>query len=240
MILNNTIILTIEDFRRQFEFSQFWAKRKHFIRDMHPVNMYYYSDVDVHLYHDICIWLNLEENSEISEIQRETGISALSQFSGQKITKNDLKVGFNSLDYTSDIIYVNSGSDRLILPAFNNISAFNPSSDEKLHKIEITGEHEGETSILIGGNVVAKLKAGDCMYVTEKDNGFIRVLPNKGSKGCCHLCLENVPGQFESNLQAIVTGFGTEVENIKGVTQFRFINGYFEHTNDKYLKYEKV
>ena len=240
MILNNTIILTIEDFRRQFDFSQFWTQKKHFIRDMNPNNMYYYSDSDVKCYNDICTWLNTEESSEISEIQREVGISALSNFSGKQITENDLRVGLNSLDYTNEIIYVTSGSDKINLPAFKNIIGVGPSSKERLHKIEVTGIREGETSVLIGGNVIAKLKAGDCIYVTEIDNGFIRALPNKGSKGCCHLSLENVPGQIESNLHAIVTGFGTEVENIKGVTQFRFINGYFEHSNDKYLKYESI
>ena len=238
MILNNTIILTLEDFKRHFDFSQFWAQRRHFVRDMHPCNIYYCSDTDTTLYHKVCEWISEEDNSEISATQREIGISALCKLSGKKITNNDLNVAFNSLDYNSDIIYVTSGTDRLNLPAFSNIAELKPSSKEKLHKIEITGEHAGDTSILIGGNEVARLKAGDCIYVTERDNNFIRVLHNKGSKGCCHLTLENVPGHFESNLQAILTGFGKEVEKIKGVTQFRFVNGYFEYTNDKYLKYD--
>lgn len=240
MKLNNTIILTLQDFRRQFDFSQFWARRKQFVRDMHPDKVFYGIDSDIELYDAVCKWIYLEDCNGVTESQRNNGIAALRCLSCHEITDLDLRAGFNSLDYTSDIIYVTSGTDKITLPTSAELSNTKRKSEERLHKIEITGRHEGETAVFIGCDIVAKLKAGDCIYVTEINNMFIRALPNKGSKGCCHLSLENIPGHFTSNLHAIISGFGTESELIENVTQFRFFNGYFEHSNDNYLKYDTI
>lgn len=44
MKLNNTLIVTLPDFARHFNFAEFWEKRIQFVRDMHPQKVYYWNE----------------------------------------------------------------------------------------------------------------------------------------------------------------------------------------------------
>ena len=44
MKLRNTLIVTLPDFAKHFNFPEFWENRKQFVRDMHPDKVYYWNE----------------------------------------------------------------------------------------------------------------------------------------------------------------------------------------------------
>jgi len=239
MKLNNLNIITLCDFRRNFDFSQFWSQRKHFIRDMHPDKVLYWNDEDKENYEKICEWIIKSESSGVVGTATgdfiATGLKLLSDYVGRSISDSDARRFFNIIDYNSDIIYIESGSERLVLPSCKYESQPEPSQNERLHKIEITGNQSGETPIFIGGKEQCRLKAGECIYVTEINGNYIRVLPNKSSKGYYHVSLVNIKGSFESDLNVVMNCFGREEEIIHAVTQFQFVHDTYKYSNSKTL-----
>lgn len=231
MILNNTIIITLQDFQRHFDFPQFWAKRIHFVRDMHPDNIYYYDPDQVKAYNNVCSWIKLEESYSTSEAQRISGLHALSILAGKEVTQKDLSTVLVTLNFEQDIISVPAGKS-INLPGKLAEESDTPSEEERLHKIEVFGDGD-IVNVLIGGNCVMRLMPGDFVYVTEINGQFLRILPNKLVKGTTTMELRNCPGQFGSTLHLERFVMGLKIRDIEDITQIYFAKGAPQYNGDK-------
>lgn len=240
MKLNNVIILTIADFRRHFNFPAFWNSRKSFIRDMNPEKLSFYTHEDKENFDKIAAWINAEQNQSNMEEVRKSGLSALSLFAKCNVTEKDLKKVIGMLDYTASIIYAPSNG-VLNLPGECMSEkdakdyAKSLSVKEKLHKIEIEGENLRFASIYIDGREMCILKNDECVYATEINGTFLRLLDNRLANSSRTLYLENCPGKFESTLIEERFSIGTKVTRHEGVTQFGFVNGKPFFSNAEYV-----
>lgn len=228
MKLNNVIILTIADFRRNFSFPAFWNSRMSFIRDMNPKKMSYSTPEDMDNFEKISTWIRAEYSQTVTDELRKFGLTALSLFAKCNVTEKDLKKVIGMLDYTADIIVVESGGIlRLpgqIVNAEETMTFANTSEKkERIHKIETDGDNSDTALILIGDEEIARLSRGECVYVTEINGDFRRILPNSLSEGPYTLTMENIPGSFECDVMEEYNSMtGREVTPRKGVTQFAF------------------
>lgn len=232
MILNNTIILTIEDFRRQFEFSQFWAKRKHFVRDMHPQKIYYCNSDQEKDYWLVKDWLETE-GTNISKEKREIGISALARLADREITQKELTSVLVTVDFNDDVIIVKSGK-TINLPGSLVDQDYPHSNLEKLHKFEAIGDG-GDVKIMIGGSHPYTLSCNECVYITEIGGAFMRVLPTSCFKGATNLKIINIPGQFCSKLEITKYNMGKHVSVKDNVTQFSLEGMKIIYNSDNFL-----
>lgn len=232
MILNNTIILTIEDFRRHFDFSQFWAKRKHFVRDMHPQKIFYYNPEQEQDYWVVKEWLETEDNNITIE-KRKTGINALSRIIDREISQSELSSILVTINYDDDIIIVKSGK-TINLPGSLVDWDYPHSNAEKLHKVEAVGD-DGDVKIMIGGSHAYTLHCKECVYITEIGGSFMRVLPTSCIKGATSLKLINIPGQFSSKLEITKYNMGKHVSVEDNVTQFALEGMRVLYNADNYL-----
>lgn len=240
MKLNNVIILTIADFRRHFNFPAFWNSRMSFVRDMSPDSVFYFDASDRKNYEEIANWIKAEQDGEVSEEQKRNGLKALSIFAGCNVTEKDYRKAIGMLDYTVSIILAPCNG-KLNLPGTAmteaEISQFRATNGgrEKLHKIEIDDVGKRFTKIFIGGKEIRKLKNDECVYATEINGTFLRLLDNRQSSSSRTLYLENCPGKFESTLIEERFSIGVKVIRHEGVTQFGFINGKPFFSNAEYV-----
>lgn len=226
MKLNNTIILTLDDFRRHFNINAFWISHRHFLRDMDKEKILVPEEEEDNL-DGVRKWLEAEEDGSVTDEIRKKGIEHLSLLANHNVTVGDLRKAMGMLDYSLDIIVV-SGDSQINLPGnvLNEDSIIEhinlTGKKERLHKIEIDGESNTVVTVLIGGTEVAHLKPQECLYATEIDGSFLRVLPNKLRRGPYILSLENIPGKFESTLLEEYYAMGcTEIKH-NNVTQFTY------------------
>ena len=227
MKYNGTIILTLTDFRRHFNFPSFWNSRMSFVRDMGPDSIFYMSDSDKSRFNEIALWIKAEQEGKSSDNMRKNGLKALSVFAGCNVTEKDYNRAIGMLDFSTDIIVV-SGEDQLNLPGTvlteKDIPQYVVSTGkkERLHKVEVESDTERIVTVFIGGTAVAHLKPQECLYVTEIDGHFLRALPNRLRFGPYMLSLENIPGKFESTLLEEYYAMGcTEIRH-NDVTQFSY------------------
>ena len=201
MILNGVIILTLVDFRREFSLEDFWHARKQFVRDMHPDKIYYWNDEDKKAYGEVCKWIGLES---FDSIQRASGLKSLSILAGQDISDSDFARMLGIVDYTQDIIEVRNADLKLPGKYMTEEEAIaysqTKNKKERLHKIEVSDAGGVSVNVFIGGCEVYILPYGECVYVTEIDGYFLRVLPSKIEKGNIKLYLKNIKGEFTSIL----------------------------------------
>ena len=219
MILNNTLILTLQDFRRHFSFDEFWVRRKHFIRDLEPGIFFYDNQKDVEYYNLTCKWIIAEGANNITEVERQNGLQALSALLNQNISMEELSTVLVSLNFNDDIICVPAGK-TINLPGNIVNSEYPRSHSERLHKIEVQG-NIGEAKILIGGSFAGNISIGECLYVTEINGAFMRILPNIIQRGSTILKIINKPGKFTSTLEITRYDMGKHVCTKQDVTQFR-------------------
>lgn len=232
MILNNTIILTIEDFRRQFEFSQFWAKRKHFVRDMHPQKIYYCNSDQEKDYWLVKDWLETE-GGNISIKKRETGIKALSRLVKREISQKELSSVLVTVNYNDDVIIVKSGK-TINLPGSLVDQDYPRTNLERLHKFEAIGDDD-DVKIMIGGSHAYTLPSKECVYITEIGGSYMRVLPTSCFKGATSVKIINTPGQFSSKLEITQYNMGKHVSVKDNVTQFALEGMKISYNADNYL-----
>lgn len=217
MILNNTLILTLQDFRRHFDFAQFWAKRKHFVRDMHPSKVYYFNAREANCYTLICRWISCEEDQTTTDQIRQEGLLSLSVLSKKDISRKELATVLVSINFSDDIIYIPSGK-TINLPGHLVDKDHPYSSSERIHKFEVAGD-QGQAHILIGGRHVCDLCVGDCLYITEVKGHYQRLLPNTIERGTTRMRLTNIPGSFGSLLEITRFVMGKHTTKEEGVTQ---------------------
>lgn len=223
MILNGVIILTLVDFRREFSLEGFWHARKQFVRDMHPDKVYYWNNEDKKAYDEVSKWI---ESESFDTVQRASGLKFLSTLAGQNISDSDFAKMLGIVDYTQDIIEVRNADLKLPGKHMTEEEAIAYSQavkkKERLHKIEVSDGGEVSVNIFIGGCEVCVLPYGECVYVTEIDGCFLRVLPSKIEKGNIKLYLKNIKGHFISKLCISDYSMGYEIYDEKyGVSHFK-------------------
>lgn len=227
MKLNNTIILTLNDFRRHFNFPAFWNSRKCFVRDMDPEIVPFYTQEEKNNFYRISLWIKAEQTQNDTEAVRQAGLTALSEFAKCNVTEKDLKKVIGMLDYTASIIYAPCNGTLNLPGKFMpemDAKEFAKSVNEKeqIHKIEIDGEGLRVASIYIDGKEMYVLKNDECIYATEVKGSFLRLLPNSDKRSAISLHLENQPGEFESTLIESISSFGKITKPHPCVTQFCF------------------
>lgn len=238
MKLNGTIILSLIDFKREFNFDNFWNVRKHFVRDMHPDKVYYWNEKDKERYYAVCKWIESESSESVEPYIRENGLQALSLLVDKEITQECYQKALGVTDYTQNIIIARNGNLKLPGKVLSSEEAIQYSKDtnqkERLHKIEVEDGDESSARIFIDGTEVYTLPFGECVYVTEIDGRFLRVLPIKLESGNIRAYLNNVPFEFESILHCVKIRMGIEIIDIPNITQFTIENGKIRYNSEYY------
>lgn len=231
MKLNETIILTLADFRRYFSMQKFWPQRHEFLRDMSPKDVYYCNPGDKEKFREIAKWIEAEDHDNTS--LRSKGLGALSQFAKCNVTEKELKAAMGLLDFSASVIKApRNGMLNLQGAAMSDTEAMafahSHGVRERLHKIEIEhneefdDEEETKSSVFINGNEVFTLRNNECVYITEVKGLFLRVLPNKLSKGNRILTIENITGEFRSRMTEEIYLMGLQTCKHDEVTQIGF------------------
>ncbi len=235
MKLNGIIITSLVELRREFQFGAFWQARMQFIRDMHPDKVYYWKDKDRENYKKVCNWI-LEENENIDDNKRVEGLKALSDLIGHgDIPKSEYINILGISDFSQDIIVVKNDTLKLPGKIMTQEVAIQYCKEnnkhERLHKIELGKEMDMPATIHINGIEVYTLPVDECVYVTEIDGQFTRILPSKIELGDRFFFLVNKANQFMSDLSINYYLAKTYRETVENITYFEIIEGK-EMTSD--------
>lgn len=238
MKLGNNIILTLPEFRRMFKVSRlrdFWNARHQFIREMdyNSPRVCYWAEKDIAAFNTLKEWINEEDRMSATSDTRNRGIDALRQLSMTPIEMSEdefmLRVAGLGIE---DIIY--AYEEELFLPEF--VPSGNTTNRERIHKIEVDNSIDNPVSIYIGNIRVAVLEPGGCIYVTEIENRFVKILPNKKRIGDHQYELINTPGQYRSVLKKTMIGNPDAFyEYPDSITHFWFERGDLKTSNSEYL-----
>ncbi len=239
MKLNGTIILSLIDFKREFNFDNFWNVRKHFVRDMHPDKVYYWNEKDKERYYSVCKWIESESSESVDPYIRENGLQALSLLVDKEITQECYQKALGVTDYTQNIIIARNGNLKLPGKVLSSGEAIRYSKDtnqkERLHKIEVEDDDESSATIFIDGTEVYTLPFGECVYVTEIDGRFLRVLPTKINYGNQKYFLANIEERFTSDLYMEDYSSGDlDIDIIYDVSHFVLSKGQIRTSNKDY------
>lgn len=241
MKLGNTIILTLPEFRREFKASQlrdFWNVRHQFIREMDwkRSHVCYWDERDIAAFNTLKEWIEDEDDGTVSTDERKKGIDALRQLSGSPIQISDDEFMLSVVGVSrEDIIYADK--EKLILPEYANTG--NQENKERIHKIEVAESLDCPVSIYIGETKVATINPDECIYVTEIQNKFVRILPNIKEVGDYKYELINVPGQYRSILKKTKIGASYIFYKYdEPITHFWFERGDVFTSDSEYLKHE--
>lgn len=242
MKLGNTIILTLPEFRREFKTSQlrdFWNVRHQFIREMNwkRPHVCYWDERDKAAFNTLKEWIESEDNGTVSIDERKNGIDALRQLSGSPIQISDDEFMLSVVGVSKeDIIYADK--ENYSLPEYINTG--NQANKERIHKIEVAESLDCPVSIYIGETRVATINPDKCIYVTEIQNKFVRILPNEKEVGDYKYELINVPGQYRSILKRSEIGAPhIFYEYPEPITHFWFkLGDVFRSSSEYYLKHE--
>lgn len=209
MKLNNHLIVTLTDFKRHFNSSEFWENRRQFVRDMHPDKVYYWNNELEQAYYDIKAWIESPDdaNGKISE----KGKKSLSLLTGKVFDWDENPS--SKIDLSQKIIKVQAGQ-TISLPEYKagDLNDF----EINLHKIEIVGNSESPAKILIGDRLWGSYYSGEVVYFTEINGGCIELLSNKLSNEVMELTLACRDSEFESDLivQDLVNGKKTTHQRV--------------------------
>lgn len=214
MKLKNNLIVTLPDFAKHFDYTEFWENRRQFVRDMHPSKVYYWNNELLNAYKNIALWINEGESAE--ESTRNNGIHALEILINRTIEKNEIEDHKSIPDLSSQIIRVQAGT-RLDLPSYTN-ETFN-TINLRYHKIEVYGNSNRPASITIGAKDSITLRATEFAYVTEVENLFIEFLPRHLQNNLYDLSLISDEGNFFSSLN-VRNLFSARQISLKDVISF--------------------
>lgn len=174
MKLKNRLIVTLPDFARYFNYGEFWEKRKLFVRDMHPSKVYYWEKGLEEAYLRIVDWIT--QGDDAVETVRQSGLCALEQLIGRKITVKEIKCAIGNVDLTTSIIRVQAGTSLMLPSVDGNLpDTFRLSQ----HKIEVYGTSNKPAVISIGTGSTLSLYASEFVYVTALNGQFIEFLPTR-------------------------------------------------------------
>ncbi len=223
MILNNHLIVTLPDFVRNFSFTEFWIKRKQFVRDMHPDKVYYWNQGLMDAFYQVKGWIEDEEKSSHSTL-REEGLNALNWLLEGKLDLDSISISQDGkVDISSDIIVLEPGQ-KVDFKTFKGEKT--PNAHLKLHKIEVHGKSSSPACICIEGQQVCTLSVGEVAYITELNGCFLEVLPNVLRNSNYELSLISQDGNFYSTLIVQDLKSGSK-KMLDGVTSFALVNdGY--------------
>jgi len=226
MKLKNHLIVTLPDFVRHFDFTEFWLNRRQFIRDMNPDKVYYYDQKLEEAFKSIKAWIELDDKPDV-QVQNE-GIAALSLLAGCQLDAATLKmIQGDQVDLSQNVITVQAGH-TLNLPKFDG-SPQEP-FNLRLHKIEVQGQVSSPARIAIGGQVVGTLREGEAVYVSELNGGCVELLPNHLHSESWDLRLLNREHDFGSSL--IVENLNSVSKHlIEGVTSFALMEDGFVYVD---------
>lgn len=223
MVLNNHLIATLPDFVRNFRFSEFWIKRKQFVRDMHPDKVYYWNQSLIDAFYKIKEWIEDEEKSSKSNL-RESGLSALKCFLGGNLDLDSISITRGSkVDISSEIIILEPGQ----IVDFTSFKGEKDAHDHlRLHKLEVHGNSSSPARICIDGQQTCKLCFGEAAYITEVRGCCLEILPNIIRNSNYELSLISKDGNFYSTLVVQDLKSGSK-KMLDGVTSFALVNdGY--------------
>lgn len=213
MKLQNSLIVTLPDFAKHFEYAEFWENRAQFVRDMHPSKVYYWNEELKSAYATVAEWIRQSAGADTSSVSDAVGIRALEFLIGRKIDESEVNRAVGKVDLTAPIIRVQAGT-TLALPGYDKDTA---SGEIHLcyHKIEVCGYSEKSAVIKIGGSS-QEIHAGDFVYVTETNGFFIEFLPVHLHNEIYNLNLTAQEGVFAPTLQvrALFSGRQMTYENV--------------------------
>lgn len=229
MKLNDRLIVTIPDFARNFNFIEFYGKRKQFVRDMNPEKVYYWNESLKDAFREIQQWIEGENEPN----GRTKGLAALNTLLDGCLDMEEatsiLDNGHSSIH--SKIINVLAGKD-IRFQQYSSEDYDEPIQIE-LHKLEITGKSSLPANIYIGDNMCGTLKEGETAYITEINGKCIELLANHLCNESWDMKLLNKAGGFFSSL--IIRNIETaENEVIDDVTSFAVLSNGYIYIDDRY------
>ena len=211
MKLKNNLIVTLPDFARYFDYTEFWENRRQFVRDMHPSKVYYWNNELLKAYDDIALWIAGGENAEEEAVNN--GILALEVLIGRPIRKEEIEDGKCRPDLSGPIIRVLAGT-TLDLPQYTDETP--DVINLRYHKIEVYGHSNKPAIINIGSRGSITLYATEFTYVTEVENLFIEFLPTHIQNNIYDLNLACEDGVFlpTLNVRALFSGTRTSYKDV--------------------------
>lgn len=219
MKLNNQLIVTLPDFARNFDYQEFWANRRQFVRDMNPERFYYWQDGQVNAYYDVKAWI---ESNGKDEKLKDKGIAALGFLLGGNVDLKAMSFTSSGVDISKRIIKVNAGH-ILEMPAFSGAGQKNLAIN--LHKMIFEGSAQKMTKVYVGGQYASTFYGGDVVYFTELNGGCIELLPNRIKGRTIELGIINDGDRFGSKL--IVQNYLGGENVFNGIVSFGIVNdGY--------------
>lgn len=224
MKLQDSLIVTLPDFAKHFDYAEFWENRAQFVRDMHPSKVYYWDEELKGAYEAVADWIRQSAGDNASSVSDAVGIRALELLIGRKIDESEVNRAVGKVDLTAPIIRVQAGS-TLALPGYEKDIA---SGEIHLcyHKIEVCGHSEKSAVIKIGESVSQELHAGDFIYVTETNGLFIEFLPVYLHNEIYNMNLTAQEGVFAPTLQVRALFSGRQMTYEKVVSFALTEDGY--------------
>lgn len=195
MKYNDYLIVTIPDFRRHFNFKEFYAYREQFVRDMSPEKVYYWDESLIKAYRTIAQWIVCNSAQSISDLPTQVEKALKVLVDKEDIMNSELENA--DLDLSQPIIYLQSGFD-LNLPALA-MDDFNGPIDICLHKLVNDSGSNIPITIIIGA-LSKTLADQEVVYVSECGGKFIEFLPNGASNEFFEAKLIESRGNFGSIL----------------------------------------
>lgn len=214
MKLQNSLIVTLPDFAKHFDYVEFWENREQFVRDMHPDKVYYWDEELKKAYATVADWIRQSAGDDTRSLVNAIGIRALELLIGRKIDESEINQVAGKADLTAPIIRVQAGT-TLSLPGYIQGSVCGE-INLCYHKIEVCGHSEKPAVIKIGETFHQKLHAGDFVYVTETNGFFIEFLPVYLRNEIYNMNLMAQEGVFAPTLQvrALFSGRQMTYENV--------------------------
>lgn len=163
------LIVTLHDFRRHFDFKQFYKNRTQFIADMHPDKVFYWDKKHVAAYHVISDWI--DSVGCTCDVLPNIVKNALSDMLGYKF---ESPCGVR--DFNEPIIILLPDED-LRLPIYSHSES--EKIDLKVHKIIASEESTKVSVVFIGDSKKVELQPGEVVYAVENQSNFITFLQNR-------------------------------------------------------------
>lgn len=227
MKYGNYLIVTLPDFRRHFDFKQFYENRRQFVSDMHPDKVYYWGDAKlIRAYHTISNWILDDPVLATDDIPADV-INALQSLTGKLISLPCLKA--DEMMLTEDVITLSPGQN-VVFPLYEKAEA--PEViDIHLHKIVVSRESE-MPCVVSAGNESRELRHGDVLFVTECDGKFIDFSPTFEENEFLTGQLIDSSGHFGSILVITNKINGTK-QTINGVVSFILVDHGYIYINEQ-------
>lgn len=224
MKLQNSLIVTLPDFARHFEYAEFWENRMQFVRDMHPSKVYYWDDKLKTAYATVVDWIRQSNHEDTSSPVCVSGIQALELLIGRKIDEKEVIRVVGKVDLTAPIICVQAGT-TLALPGYTKDTVCEE-INLCYHKIEVCGHSDKPAVIKIGEVASQELHTGDFVYVTENAGLFIEFLPVYLHNEIYNMNLTVQEGVFAPTLQVRALLSGRQMTYEKVVSFALVEDGY--------------